>query len=131
VQLGSKSRWSIGVEMSPIFSATAVAAMVLLAVWTSTARVEPMPQPKFGRCPSGYRESGGYCAPTNERAPAAISEDRTVSVELDAERRLLRRDAAALTSITACQSLSAMELLFLEPYPCPSRASTTTFPSAT
>jgi hypothetical protein len=33
---------------------------------------EPLPQPKVGQCPSGYRESGGYCAPTSDRAPAAV-----------------------------------------------------------
>jgi hypothetical protein len=32
----------------------------------------PLPQPKVGQCPSGYRESGGYCAPTGERAPVAV-----------------------------------------------------------
>jgi hypothetical protein len=25
-----------------------------------------------GSCPSGYRDSGGYCAPTSGRAPAAV-----------------------------------------------------------
>jgi hypothetical protein len=29
-------------------------------------------QPKVGQCPSGYRESEGYCAPLNDRAPAAV-----------------------------------------------------------
>jgi hypothetical protein len=29
-------------------------------------------QPKVGQCPSGYRESGGYCAPTSDRAPNAV-----------------------------------------------------------
>jgi len=27
---------------------------------------------KVGACPSGYRESGGYCAPTSPRSPDAI-----------------------------------------------------------
>jgi len=35
-------------------------------------RAEPLPQPKVGQCPSGYRESEGYCAPLNDRAPAAV-----------------------------------------------------------
>jgi hypothetical protein len=26
-----------------------------------------------GQCPSGYRESGGYCAPTSDRAPVAVA----------------------------------------------------------
>jgi len=35
-------------------------------------RAEPLPQPKVGQCPSGYRESEGYFAPLNDRAPAAV-----------------------------------------------------------
>jgi hypothetical protein len=35
-------------------------------------RAEPLPQPKVGQCPSRYRESEGYCAPLNDRAPAAV-----------------------------------------------------------
>jgi hypothetical protein len=35
-------------------------------------RAEPLPQSKVGKCPSGYRESEGYCAPLNDRAPAAV-----------------------------------------------------------
>ena len=31
-----------------------------------------MPQPKVGACPSGYRESGGYCVPTSDRARVAV-----------------------------------------------------------
>jgi hypothetical protein len=48
------------------FIAMAFAASAL------TAGAQPTPQPKVGACPSGYRESGGYCAPTSERAPIAI-----------------------------------------------------------
>jgi hypothetical protein len=42
-----------------------LAALTLLA---ATAQAEPLPQPKVGQCPAGYRESGGYCAPTSDRA---------------------------------------------------------------
>jgi hypothetical protein len=28
--------------------------------------------PKSGPCPSGYRESGAYCAPMNDRARPAV-----------------------------------------------------------
>jgi hypothetical protein len=48
-----------------------IAAAVLLAL-TGPALAEPMPQPKIGQCPAGYRESGGYCAPLNDRAPLAV-----------------------------------------------------------
>jgi hypothetical protein len=40
----------------------------------------PLPQPKDGTCPSGYRESGGYCVPTSERrsrSRSAVSVRRT------------------------------------------------------
>jgi hypothetical protein len=54
-------------EMIKIFiTATALAATALVA------GAQPLPQPKVGPCPSGYTESGGYCAPTSDRAPAAI-----------------------------------------------------------
>jgi hypothetical protein len=54
-----------------------VAALMLLAaivviVLIGHVRAEPLPQPRVGQCPSGYRESGGYCAPMNDKAPAAI-----------------------------------------------------------
>jgi hypothetical protein len=49
--------------------ALAAAALAMLA---PPALAQPMPLPKSGQCPSGYRESGGYCAPTSERAPVAV-----------------------------------------------------------
>jgi hypothetical protein len=50
-------------------------ALLFAAVWFATvslAAAQPMPQPKIGSCPSGYYESGGYCAPMKRDAPAAI-----------------------------------------------------------
>jgi hypothetical protein len=44
------------------------ALMLALAVLAALAT----PVPKSGQCPSGYRESGGYCAPLNRHAPPAI-----------------------------------------------------------
>jgi hypothetical protein len=48
--------------------------VVALAGWSILlpAAAEPLPVPKVGQCPSGYPESGGYCAPTSDRAPAAV-----------------------------------------------------------
>ena len=46
---------------------------VFLLVNLVSALAEPLPQPKIGQCPSGYRESGGYCVPMNDKAPAAMS----------------------------------------------------------
>lgn len=48
------------------------AVALIVAVLTGHVRAEPLPVPKTGQCPSGYRESGGYCAPMNDKAPAAI-----------------------------------------------------------
>jgi hypothetical protein len=51
---------------------TARMTTIMLVVSLTTAAAEPLPLVKQGQCPSGYRESGGYCAPTSPRAPAAI-----------------------------------------------------------
>jgi len=52
---------------------TTIAVVALAAVTTVTAAdAEPLPQPKVGQCPSGYRESDGYCAPMTDRAPVAV-----------------------------------------------------------
>jgi hypothetical protein len=45
---------------------------IAMAIALAVAAAQPLPQPKVGQCPSGYRESGGYCAPTSDRAPAAV-----------------------------------------------------------
>ena len=44
-----------------------MAMTALVALITTMAHAEPLPVPKTGQCPSGYRESGGYCAPMTER----------------------------------------------------------------
>jgi hypothetical protein len=46
-------------------------ASLMLIVTTTTALAQ-QPVPKVGSCPSGYRESGGYCAPMSPNAPQAI-----------------------------------------------------------
>ncbi len=51
---------------------THLTAVTVLAILVMSADAQPLPQPKVGQCPSGYRESGGYCAPMSARAPAAI-----------------------------------------------------------
>jgi hypothetical protein len=47
-------------------------ALVLALLLPAVASAQPLPQPKVGQCPSGYRDSGGYCAPMNDRAPVAV-----------------------------------------------------------
>jgi hypothetical protein len=49
----------------------AIATIIAIAL-SSPALAEPLPQPKVGNCPSGYRDSGGYCAPTSDRSAVAV-----------------------------------------------------------
>jgi hypothetical protein len=49
----------------------ALCTPAILLVSFVTAQGEPLPQPKIGQCPGGYRESG-YCTPMNDKDPAAI-----------------------------------------------------------
>jgi hypothetical protein len=49
-----------------------IALAVLFALLITAASAQPLPQPKIGACPSGYRESGGYCAPMNDKTKPAI-----------------------------------------------------------
>jgi hypothetical protein len=41
--------------------------------------------------------SGGYCAPTSDRAPGRCAQAWAVPIELDAVGQLLHREVAALT----------------------------------
>jgi len=36
------------------------------ALLTTAALAQPLALPKTGSCPAGYRESGGFCAPTRD-----------------------------------------------------------------
>ena len=49
-----------------------VMIVALIAMITTVAQAQPLPLPKTVPCPSGYRESGGYCAPMNDKAPVAV-----------------------------------------------------------
>jgi hypothetical protein len=51
---------------------TRVTMIIIVLLMITNAVAQPLPQPKVGSCPSGYRESGGYCARMNDRAPAAV-----------------------------------------------------------
>jgi hypothetical protein len=44
----------------------------ILLASLAIAAAQPLPQPKVGSCPSGYMQSGGYCAPMRRDAPVAI-----------------------------------------------------------
>jgi hypothetical protein len=49
-----------------------VLTVAILAATTLATAAQPTPQPKVGPCPSGYTESGGYCAPMRQNAPIAV-----------------------------------------------------------
>jgi hypothetical protein len=51
---------------------TRTALAGVAALLTTATLAQPLPQPKVGSCPSGYRESGGYCSPMTRDAPAAV-----------------------------------------------------------
>jgi hypothetical protein len=46
--------------------------VLVLLTSTTPALAQPLPQPKVGSCPSGYVQSGSFCAPMRRDAPAAI-----------------------------------------------------------
>jgi hypothetical protein len=46
--------------------------LVILLASLALAHAAPLPQPKVGQCPSGYAQSGGFCAPMRSDAPAAV-----------------------------------------------------------
>jgi hypothetical protein len=76
---------------------------------TTATYTEPLPQPEVGACPAGYRESVGF-RPAGERRRRCPSA-RSVSLELDAERGILRRDAArrppSESAVTGCRRSGA------------------------
>jgi hypothetical protein len=55
---------------------TRLTITALLLFIPTTAAAQPLPLQKQGPCPSGYRESGGYCAPASSRASVAIPKER-------------------------------------------------------
>ena len=75
------------------------ALLIVVALTPALALAQPLPQPKVGQCPSGYRESGGYCAPTSDRA--AIPKRGQCPSGWAQSGQLLHRDAAALTLAVA------------------------------
>src|SRR5262249_10095829 len=73
-----------------------MAMTALVALITTMAHAEPLPVPKTGQCPSGYRESGGYCAPMTERGHLSRSPSKGSARQTGCNRQLLPRHAQAL-----------------------------------
>jgi hypothetical protein len=51
--------------------------LITILLAPTIAFAQPLPIKKFGNCPSGYRESGGYCAPMQRDAPVAIPKGKS------------------------------------------------------
>jgi hypothetical protein len=47
----------------------ALLTVLSLIALRALAYAQPLLLPKSCQCPSGYTESGGYCAPMSDRAP--------------------------------------------------------------
>jgi hypothetical protein len=67
-------------------------AIIIAIALASPVLAQPLPVPKSGTCPAGYRESGGYCSPPSPRSPEAIrSAARTKKhCGLTGHKRMLR-----------------------------------------
>ena len=73
-----------------------VPMVIAIVMLTTTASAQPLPQPKVGQCPAGYRKSGGYCAPTSDRAPVTIPKSGQCPSGFVQTRGILPRHEAAL-----------------------------------
>ena len=54
---------------------TRITVALIIAALAAPALAQhamPVPKERRARCPSGYRESGGYCAPMNDRAQPTV-----------------------------------------------------------
>ncbi len=51
---------------------TGLVVFLLFVLTLVGARPAAYPVPKMGSCPSGFRESGGYCAPLTPLSPNAV-----------------------------------------------------------
>jgi hypothetical protein len=67
-------------------------AAIIIALPSSLALAQPLPQPKpagGGSRPHGYTSSGSFCVPREGTQDALPAAERQLSVGLDAERQLL------------------------------------------
>src|SRR4029453_2229738 len=53
-------------------SQSPIRILIILLARVGLADAAPLPQPKVGQSPSGYAQSGGFCAPMRSDAPAAV-----------------------------------------------------------
>jgi hypothetical protein len=65
------------------------AIMLVILVITGHVRAEPLPQLKIGQCPSGYTESGGYCALMSDKVPCCDPEARAVPHRVGCSQALI------------------------------------------
>ena len=50
-----------------------VILLLVLALATTVAAAEPLPIPRVGSCPFGYRPAGNYCVALDPNAAPAVS----------------------------------------------------------
>ena len=85
---------SFALDTAALALLAAIALIMLVLI--GHVRAEPLPQPKVGACPSGYTESvGALHAHAPGRARRLSQGLGSVSVRLDAIRRILSRDGAS------------------------------------
>ena len=54
------------------YGATILVILATALLFSAVARTQPLPQPKTGQCPDGYRSGASYCAPSSSRSPSAV-----------------------------------------------------------
>jgi hypothetical protein len=71
-----------------------ILSATVIMVTAAAAQSLPYPNPRGENCAPGYRSSGGYCAPIDERSAPGNPQGRAgaVPVGLDIERAFLRQD---------------------------------------
>ena len=84
----------------------------------TTVHAKPLPQVKTGSCPAGYRESGGYCAPTSDRAPVAVPKVGQCPSVICAERGILPRHPAAALIQSPLSGANPETFAHSEPFSC-------------
>jgi hypothetical protein len=96
-----------------------VIVAVTVIVASSAALAEPLPVPKTGTCPSGFRESGGFCAPMTRDAPMAVPKPKGQQCPSGfAQSGGARLETPPLATTTAVGALFRVDLPMTCPAPC-------------
>jgi len=92
--------------------------VLILLASVATASAQALPVPKVGSCPSGYPESGGFCAPMRRdaRCPSSRMQSASYCLEGAAKAEELALPATQLgqwvrTGVPSSSSISVVEWL--------------------